>query len=122
LKECKVIRRGLFDALDRNDISISIEVLSHISEETVYEPHAAGGRSHMTKSITVFYFESGASWRIVRTDRHYDWSPEFYLSNRGLKDTSVRGNEFFYVSLQGHYDISYIYPCKMFELDDSLKK
>ena len=53
--------------------------------------------------------------------KHYDWSKEYNLSSEGLKNISVEGNEFFYVSLQGHPDVAYVYPCKFFELDKGLE-
>ena len=34
---------------------------------------------------------------------------------------SLQGDEFFYISLQGYYNVAYIYPCKLFELDETLK-
>lgn len=119
-------RKTLRSNLDRGDISISLEVLSHISEETIYEPHThhRGPRidRDSTKDISVLYFMSGGSWRIPKVYKHYEWSPDYHLTTQGLKNISVQGNEYYYVCLQGHYEIAYVYPCKFFELDEGLMK
>ena len=114
--------KAITDILDRGDISISVERLSHIAHETIYEPHTHGKHTHVTKEVIFFYFESGISWRVPSVDKHYQWSSKCYLSSTGLINMSVSGNEFFYVALKGNHDIAYIYPCKLFELDESLKK
>ena len=124
-KDYKDRKKILKSALDRGDISISVEILSHISEETIYEPHThrRGSRidRDITKYISVLYFMSGGSWRIPNVYKHYAWSPDYYLSTEGLKNISVQGNEYYYICLQGYHDIAYVYPLKFFELDESLK-
>ncbi len=117
-----VQEKAITDILNRGDISISVERLSHVSNETIYEPHTHGKHTHKTKEVTFFYFESGISWRVPNVDKHYEWSSECYLSSIGLINMSVSGNEFFYITLQGHHDIAYVYPCKLFELDESLRE
>ena len=118
-------RKTVKDILDRGDISISVEKLSSISEETIYEPHMHHGfhRAHSDslKEVTFFYFESGVRWRVPDC-QHYEWSAECYLSSTGLKNISVEGNEFFFVTLQGHSEVAYVYPSKLFELDEVLKQ
>ena len=121
-KDFRKKKNMLLAVLDRGDVSVSTEILSHISNETIYEPHTCGKHTHSTKVITVFYFEGGASWRVPRVSRHYRWSREHNISSSGLKNISVKGNEFFLVSLQGNYQIAYIYPCKLFELAADLKQ
>ena len=113
--------RAIEAVIERGDISISVEKLSHIAEETIYEPHTHGKHSHATKTVTFFYFMSGGSWRVPDVGRHYEWSKDYYISSKGLENISVNGDEFFYISLQGYYDIAYVYPCKFFVLDDDLK-
>ncbi|MBQ9736692.1 MAG: hypothetical protein IJV96_07915 [Clostridia bacterium] len=125
-KEQRGKKKALEAALEKGDLSIAVKTLSHVAKETVYEPYThtrtTGTHAHATKTITVFHFEGGGAWRVPKFDVHYPWSAAFYLSAEGLENTSVGGNEFFYISLQGHYEISYVYPCKFFELDESLKK
>ncbi len=129
-------KKAIKEALDRGDISISVERLSHIGIESIYEPHMAFRRVRDIKDVTFYYFVSGTRWRLpevykrymsgtrwrlTEVYKHYGWSKEYYLSNEGLANISVEGNEFYYISLRGEYDIAYIYPCKIFQLDASLK-
>ena len=113
-------RRAILDLVDRGDVSISVEKLSHIAEQTVYEPHRHYRRTRSTKEATVFYFEGGSSWRVPEVYRHYEWSTECYFSTAGLCNVSLGGDEFYIVSVQGEHDVRYIYPRKFFELDGSL--
>jgi hypothetical protein len=121
LKKYKMRKREIMNIFDREDISISVEQLSHIAEETIYEPHSHGRHMHSTKEVTSFYFMSGGSWRVPRISKHYAWSKDCYITTRGLKNISLAGDEFYYISLKGHYTIAYIYPCKTFALDSELK-
>ena len=123
-KEYKTTQEALMRALDRCNISIDAVKLERVTKETVYEPHYVGyqGNTRATREVTVFYFEAGSSWRAPNVSRHYRWSREFHLSRRGLENIAVEGNEFFYISLQGYPDVVYVYPCKLFELSEELKK
>ncbi len=112
-------RKATFDILDRGDISISIEQLSHIAFETIYEPRL--GNKSSTKEVKYYYFDGGRSWRDYHPYEHYAWSKEYHLSPKGLENLSLQGDEFFYISLKGRTDIAYIYPCKLFELSEELK-
>ena len=132
LKAYRYQKKRITEAIDRSDYSISVQKLSHISTETIYEPFVhkrrmfGGVHAHSTKEIQMFHFVGGDSWRLPGSangysfQKHYDWSREFYLSSQGLLNMSVKGNEFYFVSLQGDHEISYIYPCKIFTLDKSL--
>ena len=121
-KEYKAQIKSIQRTIDRAGISISIEKLSHITRDTVYEPYTRRRKVGWTKTITVYHFESGNSWRAPRFGTLYDWSTTHYLSCKGLEDISAKGNEFFYISLQGYPDVIYVYPCKLFELDRQLRK
>lgn len=120
-REYKLQREAIKNMLDRGDICVSVEKLSHIAEETIYEPHPGRRRVHSTKIVTFYYFMSGGRWR-VPLGEHYEWSHNYRLSSKGLENVSLVGDEFYYVSLQGYHEVAYIYPCKYFELDSSLKK
>lgn len=122
IKGYKKKKRALVSAMDRGDVSVSVETLSHIAEETIYEPHSHGRKNHSTKTATFFHFMSGGSWRLPRVLEHYAWSKDFRLSRKGLKNTSVQGDEFFRISLQGYLDVAYIYPCKFFELGSDFEQ
>ncbi len=107
-------------AIERGNISVSVETLSHIAKEMIYEPYTASvggeGRRRNYKEVTMFYFEGGGSWRPPEFGTHYSWSQDYQLSPRGLLNTSTQGEQFFFICLQGYYDIAYIYPCDRFEL------
>ena len=120
-REHKKGKLAIISLVERGEISISNEVFSHIANETIYEPHRVVRRARATKVITVYYFNSGSSWRVPNIDKHYAWSKEFYISSKGLENLSISGDEFYIVSLQSHQEIAYIYPCKNFELDANLK-
>lgn len=114
-------KKCAIDQVDgREDISISIEEFSHFSVETVYEPRLSR-RKRDYKDVTYLNFKSGLRCRLY-PGTYYSWSKTMYLSSKGIKNTSVKGNEFICVSLQGNHDAVCFYPSKFFELDDSLKK
>lgn len=120
LREYKEKRRALSQTMGRGDLCISTEIFSHVASEQIYEPHTGRRNSHAMKTVTVFHFKAGGSWRMPEVTTHYAWSREFYLSSAGLDNISVEGNEFFRISLLGYHEIAYIYPCKFFELSASL--
>lgn len=115
--------KAIFKMIDRGDICIYLEKFSHKSEEIIYEPHTHLYRkhSHGSRPVELFYFMSGRSWRIPHSiHTHYKWSKDFYITSQGLFNISSVGDEFYYISLNGYYDISYVYPCEQFVLDKSL--
>ena len=131
LKQKKAIK----GVLDRSAVSVSIEKLCHISEETVYQPHVHHSRVsskallHPTAEVKNYHFESGARWKELYQEnhsivehKHYLWSKELSLSRSGLDNISLPGDEFFYIALQDYPEIAYIYPTKLFELGEDLKK
>ena len=120
-KEYKTKKAAILSLIERGKISISTETFSHIANDLVYEPHRVFRRAWATKMITLYYFNGGSSWRVPLFAKHYEWSKEYFISSQGLKNISIKGDEFYFVSLQAYNDIAYIYPCKNFELDESLK-
>ena len=113
-------KKQIAHVIDRGDISISVETLSHIANETIYEPHIRRRSTLSTRRVTFFHFVSGGSWRVPKLNKHYEWSREYEVSSKGLENISMKGDEFFYISLQGYPDVAYIYPFKNFALDDCL--
>ena len=108
---------ALRTALERANISIDTERFSHITEEMVVEPHRVGRNTRLTRTAFMVYFESGRSWRKPTVNRLYEWSRTHSLSFAGLDNISLAGDEFYYVTLQGQPDVSYVYPAKFFKLD-----
>ena len=119
LRESSARKEEILIQLERGDLTISEEVLSHIAEENVYEPHRGFRRAHSTKMVHTYYFLSGASWRKCAAETHYAWSKLYSLSPAGLENTSVAGNVFYYVRLQSDGDIGYIYNKNFFEYRES---
>ena len=115
-------KAAILSVIERGEISVSKETFSHVSNDVIYEPHRVIGKSHTTKTITRYHFDGGCSWRVPSLTQHYEWSKEHYISAQGLENISIQGDEFYFVSLQRHHDIAYIYPCKNFELDKDIKK
>lgn len=102
------------------DISISVEELSHVSEETASEPSWSGS-GRRVKLNYVWHFTSGAEWvKPLYLSGFFHWSKELSFGEAGFIATSVAGDKFYYVSLQSDPDINFIYPCKFFELDEML--
>ena len=121
-KDYRAQKKAINDILERGDVSVSVEQLNSIGEELIYEPHRNLTNTKLTRATTFYYFASGKSWRVPNVLKHYKWSSECYVSTAGLKNISIEGDEFYFVSLQGDYDIAYIYPCKNFELEENLRK
>lgn len=115
-------KKEIKDGITRGEIAISVEQFSHMARDSVYEPHRHGRNTHYTKEVRCVYFLSGGSWRVPSVVKHYRWSREYFLSSQGMENISLVGDEFYYVSLKGYPEIAYIYPCKFFELDESLKE
>ena len=121
-KAYKIKKTAILSVIARGEISVSTETFSHIANDVIYVPHRVGRRAKSTKTITLYHFNGGSSWRAPLFAKHYEWSKEYYISPKGLENISIKGDEFYFVSLQSYHDISYIYPCKNFELDKSLNK
>jgi hypothetical protein len=138
-KNHRAAKDALLNVKKRGDISISVEKFEHTSIERIYEPNMRAGvlsnklYSNLTQIAYFYNFSGGKRWRVPdvfynpyhrgfpREDKHYRWSKDHYISTEGLANISLQGDEFFYISLQGYSDISYIYPCKMFVLEEMLK-
>ena len=102
-------KNALRNAIGRGDFSVSVEILSHISDETIYEPHSGYRHTHLTREVKYFNFESGARWRVPNGCRHYEWSKDYCMSTEGLDNTSTKGKPFYFITLKGNTDIAYIY-------------
>ena len=110
--------RAAEDAVNREEFIISLETLEKVREETIYEPHTYGSKHRSTKEVLFFYFTSGIKWRMPRIAKHCEWSKEYYISSAGLNNTSVSGNEFYFIKLESDPTVSYVYNTKFFELED----
>ena len=113
-------KKAICETVTREDICISVEQLSHISRETIYEPYSSL-RGHATKEVSFLNFRSSRRWRLLSGGKFYKWSKEHYMSAYGIESTSIPGDEFFLISLQLYQNIACIYPCKYFALDENSK-
>lgn len=116
IKYCRR-KKAIRFVMMRADVSVSTEIFGHVATETVFEPHFVGTRLNFMKTITKYYFKNGAGWREPLGYTHYEWSKNYYVSPKGLENSSVSGDEFFYITLQSEPDVAYIYPCRNFELN-----
>ncbi len=117
------IKKSILTLIDRNAVSVSRETLSHISVETIHEPHVTRRRrTRAFKEAAFFHFASGKTWRLLAIPNYYEWSKDYFHSSAGLYNISIQGDEFFLVTLQDHPEIACVYPCKFFILDAALQK
>ena len=112
----RIRKKAIRYIMRREDISISTEIFSHIAGERTYRPHIVGTRLNLTQVVQKYYFTSGAEWVEPLGFTHYEWSENYYVSPKGLENSTSNGDEFYYIHLQGHLDVAYIYPCKNFSL------
>ena len=132
--EIKKKKNAVLSVNLRGGLSVTTETLSHIAREEAHEPNIRPffggdiseiirGRSRSSREITVFHFRGGPSWRVPSKIReHYSWSKELYTTSQGIENLSLMGDEFFFIKLQSDPSVSYIYPCKTFDLDEGMKK
>lgn len=116
MKQHRPIERALRQAEGMDAFSVSLEKLTRIVDETVYEPHLGTRRFHSHSIVREMYFYSGASWRIPPVKKHYRWSDACCMSSQGLENTSVSGDEFYLISLKHESSVAYIYNTKFFRL------
>ena len=107
----------IFEVEHGAEFIVEIDTLSHITTETIYEPHTVGGfgRSHTqySKTVTIFEFHN-AKWRVPEAEKLYTWSKEMYISPKGLENTSLRGDKFYIVRRLGNAEVAYAYHTKFF--------
>ena len=107
----------VFEVEHGAEFIVEIDTLSHITTETIYEPHTVhvGTRTstHYTKTVTIFEFHNG-TWRVPEVEKLYAWSKEMYISPKGLENTSLRGDKFYIVRRLGNAEVAYVYNTKFF--------
>ncbi len=117
-------RRAVIEAVSgRDGLAINTETVSHLARETVYEPHRNKNRVKRTREAHVLYFSGSCSWRIPTSEEKlYAWSKELWSTPEGISNRAVKGVEYLYIAVQGHPDLSFIYPLSFFSPDVSLQK
>ena len=112
-KQKKEIKR----LTEQGKLNVSVEIFERMWDDTVYEPHTRYRRYSHLKEVRDVRFSSGLCWQVPDMGIFYQWSKDFHLSRSGLENTSVQGDEFYFIALPNDNDISYIYPCKYFILE-----
>lgn len=108
-------KRKISRGLTRDDLSVTVEKLSHITTEEVYEPYISG-HTGFFKTVIMYYFSSGLGWREPVRRLHYEWSELYQTSSRGLENSSIAGEEFYVITLNADRNVRYIYNTKLFGL------
>ncbi len=108
-------------AIENGDFTVLTDRLNSI-EEDVPEASVDLGRAILSSSLSAanrikhadhFHFSS-SDWRVRRTQRFYEWSELYALSLKGLKNTSIPGDEFYVVVIGNDPHITYAYNKKLF--------
>lgn len=122
-KKYKILLNKIGSA-ERDKFTISLDYLTKVETETVYQPRmriaSAGLRNSAFTEVLNFCFESGRKWRVPEVDFHYKWSENYIFSIVGILNAFGRGGDFYYVSLKDSPDIAYVYPCDFFSLGEGL--
>ncbi len=111
-------------SLRRGGFTVDSDFFSHISDESIVEPHLGGlSRSKkMTryKRVTYFYFNN-CRFRLCFF-KGFGWSRKYYMSLGGLKNISIAGDEFYVAVRASDGEVGQIYPKKLFEYKREGKK
>jgi hypothetical protein len=104
-------------SLRRGGFTVDTDFFSHISDESIVEPHLGGlSRSKkMTryKRVTYFCFDN-CRFRLCFF-KGFGWSRKYYMSPGGLKNISIAGDEFYVAVRACDGEVGQIYPKKIFE-------
>lgn len=119
-RSCLRVKKELIKEINDCSFSVSVDKLEGISEEIVYEPHMGVRGSRSIKSVKVYRFQSGRQWRELSVGTHYKWSRLYNMSSKGLENTSVVGDEFYFVTLKSDNETAYVYNTNLFEYKDTV--
>ena len=97
-------------AIKNGDFTISTEKLINIGEESSLETNTLSQRS--SRTVSFLYF-SCQKWKIPTIN--YTWSDLYKMSEAGIKNTSLIGNEFYVVTDNSSHEIGCVYNTKFFE-------
>ena len=106
-------KRRISRGLTRDDVSVTVEKLSHITTEEIYEPYISR-HTGFFKTVIMYYFSSGLGWREPVRRLHYEWSELYQTSGKGLENSSIAGDEFYVITLKADRNVRYIYNTKLF--------
>ena len=106
-------------AIEKGGFVIDTDVLSHIAQERIYEPHISGRgrriRFNNYRTVTYYYFDNCRFRECFFGG--FEWSKEYYLSKNGLQNISLAGDEFYVAVRSSDGEVGQIYPKKFFDYD-----
>ncbi|MBE6641155.1 MAG: hypothetical protein E7619_06175 [Ruminococcaceae bacterium] len=110
------------DWADDVKFQISREKLVSVFSEDVYEPHYYGsGRNRVRdnyKTVYMLCFGVG-EWRIP--EENYPWAKDLRMTANGVENTSLPGDEFWVVRVNGGGEICVAYNTKFFKYTEKQK-
>ena len=109
-----VARRALkqkVEAVSACDLVFERKKLLQVDEEDLRVVKSVSRRR--SRAIVHFLYFPGNKWRIP--GQCYRWSNTFKMSQKGVENTSLVGDEFYVVYLQGYGEIAAAYNTKFFE-------
>ena len=92
-----------------------------VEDEPIHEPWTGRHGSYSVKHVDLFHFSS-SEWRVVPTFKHYAWSGLYAMSQQGLFNTSIPGDEFYTVVIGNDSEIAYVYNKKLFDYQPEKKE
>lgn len=99
-------------ALEAARVIVAVEELVSIRTETV------SGYRHGKQYFhdeTYFRFASGKQWTLPRYGKLYAWSESFSMSPKGVENTSICGDKFYFAELEGFPHKACVYNTKLFD-------
>lgn len=100
--------------VEAGDFTVGRGNYTHEDKEEVYEPHLGHKRFSLHRTVKFWYFSNG-KWRVRYDTKHYAWSDLYAMSQQGLENVTLVGDEFYTVALLGDSDFGYVYPAKLFD-------
>ena len=108
-KAAKARKQSILDG----GFTVLSDTLNAIEEDVPERRYSySRGKSYISHADD-FHFSS-ACWRVRRTQRFYEWSELYCLSLKGLKNTSIPGDEFYVVVIGNDPHITCAYNKKLF--------
>ncbi len=99
-------------AIKNGEYTITTEKLVNICEETALQLH----RRYYAAKVSNYMYFSNQKWKIP--SNNYTWSELYKLSEAGIINTSLIGDEFYIVLVNDNHEISCVYNTKFFETRD----
>jgi len=113
--EDNAARKEIDAAIEMADFSVSISKFSHVVYENKSRSRSRSAIRRTQLPEMYFCFAGGRRWRVPEVMKHYAWSPFHSSNTKLLVDTSIAGDEFYFITLKSDPDIGYIYKTRHFQ-------